>query len=791
MAVTTVLTNNRYNQGFSTVSPVEGVNAVILVTDKDNIAIPTESNGTSPVYTNANAVFKVFDGNTDVTSLWTLSVSSSTNITGTLSSGTYTVSAITADFGTITIRAFRTGYDSLYRTINVTKIKKGLVGAQGVTGTIGPTGVQGAEGPAGDAGTYTYVAFADDNTGTGFSLTFTTQSFFAILVSDTEVVTPIADDFAGLWVPLTNTPVVPSYKELSILCTDSCAWNSLGMTHVALRPQSYYYRGTYNRIYFVLFNWHLNAHGTVRQSPNNVNSTKVGYYDIDKKYFSALTDIPHLYPLGTDGHDYPSMIVTDDGYIIVAKEQLVHDSGKTLYAEGDGLHNSPIEIWKSSAPEDISIFTNTVTFTTTTCSYPTFTKGSSNGEIFMTLRQLSGTGVSGHSGLSLIKSVDNGDTWKALDDTVNTPKPFASCYQIIDGPTDWYFYTNSANGPRDNGISLFGILNEGGSLTLGGVSPDGSGTVASRNKVILYLHSDDGINWENAQSQFGTTGAFTKDVTAVSLEGSMLTPAELLAHFVVDRCDTDLYKSFGMQDVTTSPTGIPYAIYKYVDRFVSTANPNYSGKEDVVHGEYMVYFDVNTADWVTVDISKIDKESFEVDAGEETKYSYTGSRKSLIIFDDGILDIIGQKVITSDDIYNLPVAITDSTKVIHGGIFRVTTTQTNYFGGDNNNRSGIVAGNYYLHTLDKTLSSLNSLTYLKTKTYFKRSYDNGITWTDVREPIDIPGNNYVSSNPICAYVANSVDSGVVGVFIGVSRTIPGGTAYDHSDIVLVWDKINR
>lgn len=54
-----------------------------------------------------------------------------------------------------------------------------------------------AQGADGD---FIYVAYASDNTGTGFTLTFSdTLAFQAIKRSATEIVTPVVGDFAGLW----------------------------------------------------------------------------------------------------------------------------------------------------------------------------------------------------------------------------------------------------------------------------------------------------------------------------------------------------------------------------------------------------------------------------------------------------------------------------------------------------------------------------------------------------------------------------------------------------------------
>jgi hypothetical protein len=71
-----------------------------------------------------------------------------------------------------------------------------FVGDAGATGT---TGAAGATGAAGDS-SFTYIAYASDTSGTGFSLTpGSGLNYVAFKTTDTEIVSPVAGDFAGLW----------------------------------------------------------------------------------------------------------------------------------------------------------------------------------------------------------------------------------------------------------------------------------------------------------------------------------------------------------------------------------------------------------------------------------------------------------------------------------------------------------------------------------------------------------------------------------------------------------------
>jgi hypothetical protein len=85
---------------------------------------------------------------------------------------------------------------------------KGDTGATGATGDTGATGATGAAGTNGTNGTngtdganaYVYIAYASDDSGTGFTTTFDAAlDYIAVLSTDTEIASPVASDFTGLW----------------------------------------------------------------------------------------------------------------------------------------------------------------------------------------------------------------------------------------------------------------------------------------------------------------------------------------------------------------------------------------------------------------------------------------------------------------------------------------------------------------------------------------------------------------------------------------------------------------
>lgn len=67
---------------------------------------------------------------------------------------------------------------------------------KGATGATGSTGAAGSNG----ASAFVYIAYASDGSGTGFTTTFNAAlDYIAILATDTEIASPAASDFAGLW----------------------------------------------------------------------------------------------------------------------------------------------------------------------------------------------------------------------------------------------------------------------------------------------------------------------------------------------------------------------------------------------------------------------------------------------------------------------------------------------------------------------------------------------------------------------------------------------------------------
>lgn len=101
--------------------------------------------------------------------------------------------------------------NATYWALLSSKGEKGDTGSQGPEGPTGPQGLKGDTGEQGPQGlpgndgedganAYVYVAYASDSSGSDFTTTFSESlDYIAILSTDTEISSPSASDFAGLW----------------------------------------------------------------------------------------------------------------------------------------------------------------------------------------------------------------------------------------------------------------------------------------------------------------------------------------------------------------------------------------------------------------------------------------------------------------------------------------------------------------------------------------------------------------------------------------------------------------
>jgi hypothetical protein len=111
------------------------------------VTVPADSAGTVSSFATAVGDFKVFVGTTDVTNVCTFSILGQTNVTASInaSTGAYSVSAMSADTGSVAFRATYAGSYSIDKVFSVTKARQGNNGTNGINGTNGTNGTNGVD----------------------------------------------------------------------------------------------------------------------------------------------------------------------------------------------------------------------------------------------------------------------------------------------------------------------------------------------------------------------------------------------------------------------------------------------------------------------------------------------------------------------------------------------------------------------------------------------------------------------------------------------------------------------
>jgi hypothetical protein len=132
---------------------VEGVSPAVINLTNDSVTVPANNDGSSPNLSQASTIISIFEAGEDVTSLWTITPTASTGVTGSLTGGnTYTVTGFTVDSGSVTFTATRSGYVPISATMTLSKAK---AGADGTPATIYEVRVSPLVIKRTSAGTYT------------------------------------------------------------------------------------------------------------------------------------------------------------------------------------------------------------------------------------------------------------------------------------------------------------------------------------------------------------------------------------------------------------------------------------------------------------------------------------------------------------------------------------------------------------------------------------------------------------------------------------------------------------
>lgn len=110
---------------------IDGLNPITGLLTNEAMVVPAATDGTVTSFSNAGGTFKVFEGLTDRTADATYSVVSPAGLTISIdTAGAYTVTAMSADIGTATLRAVYKGV-TLDKVYTISKSKAGANGAAG------------------------------------------------------------------------------------------------------------------------------------------------------------------------------------------------------------------------------------------------------------------------------------------------------------------------------------------------------------------------------------------------------------------------------------------------------------------------------------------------------------------------------------------------------------------------------------------------------------------------------------------------------------------------------------
>ncbi|UOE58060.1 discoidin domain-containing protein [Cytobacillus oceanisediminis] len=110
-----------------------GQNAIIGVLSNEAAVLSANSSGTVSSYAGINTKLTIYNGSSDDTANWTITATVS-NVSGSLSGSTYTVTGFTADNGYVDLTASRSGYSSITKRFVLSKSKQGSTGSTGARG---------------------------------------------------------------------------------------------------------------------------------------------------------------------------------------------------------------------------------------------------------------------------------------------------------------------------------------------------------------------------------------------------------------------------------------------------------------------------------------------------------------------------------------------------------------------------------------------------------------------------------------------------------------------------------
>ncbi len=244
-----------------------GKDALTVLLTNESHTLPADQYGNVSSYTGASTVIKVYEGLTDVSSLWSFSKVDSAGLTTSLtgvgtSLPTLSVSSLTSsyDSATSSITATRTNYATLTKVFSLSKSK---AGAQGATGATGATGSSGSDGATGSRGaTVLSVSSSSSDPGTGDQYTWSTIG--------TTIQTALNSMFS------TYTDRQPKLYDRATVYNSSSKWS-----------RTYQYNGSLWSYITLYVDGNAVITGTLSASALNSGTAGVAVYNVNGQYVSG------------------------------------------------------------------------------------------------------------------------------------------------------------------------------------------------------------------------------------------------------------------------------------------------------------------------------------------------------------------------------------------------------------------------------------------------------------------------------------------------------------------------
>jgi hypothetical protein len=526
----------------------------------------------------------------------------------------------------------------------------------------------------------------------------------------------------------------PTFEEVKKLITNFKGHQTLAMNMQTMGAQAWYHEGTRRRVYFT-FMGRLNWNAPIEYLTNYVS-----YYDLDSRDFAEPVDLGTDYATLVDVHLMAFPVVDSNGYI-----HIYHETGKTGIAwDSNSQHNTNIIHKVSDAPEDIETFSRVGAVTNADESYPKYWK-LTNGNYYGIYRNNSQESVCIHY------SDNEMSTWKNMAGTANQTTEVCRLT-----PSTAFAYSMHVPGKRSDGINIVVMDYDLGA----GHSIDN----------LYFLHSDDGITWENVNSwKNHGSGEFSKNIVSTGY----ITHAELDANFKIP-ATTAMPLKWNMRCGAISPNGMP--IIQYVEDNTTTNR---------IDNAYIAYWIAGS--WTHVQIRE------HIWSGEILNRSEgsIGKGHVLIPYSDTNWDLIvafvpdGRGLPINDDSCMNYGNMTGDIEPTQGDVFvaqRYMVVATNGIGGI---PAAYNVGDTFNCLDNGALDANNVVKPIRMAFKVMRTSDAGVTWHQVRE---FRSNSPFGMTRSGSVEANFMDTGKLFFFMGDS--VSSDRIYpDASDVFMVYDNL--